>query len=327
MVGCGAMAHWHAKELLKSGVVKIVALVDPSPPHAEDFRQQHAPDALIYESLDTLLEKPPAPIDAIVIVTPHTLHYAQAKTALERGIHVLCEKPMVTNTADAYDLWQTATRTGKLLSITFQSPHTAQFGQLRQLLDTGEIGRIYSITGWVSQGWLSATRNTWRQDPALSGGGFMYDTGAHLLNAVMWIMNDPVVEVGCFVDNRNSPVDIAGAVCMKFQNGAIASLAFPGDTPTFENDLSLFTATHTIHTNAYGHKLDIFAKDHSRFDVHIPFTGSTTPHANFIATLQGRESLRSPARFGVLLSALMDAMYESGRTGNIVKVKPVPKEL
>jgi predicted dehydrogenase len=325
--GCGGMAHWHAKELLKSGKVQITAVVDPTPPNAEGFKRQHAPEAIIYESLQTLLDKPPGHLDALVIVTPHTLHYSQAKLALEHGLHVLVEKPMVTSTPDAYELWQTVHRTGKLLGITFQSPYTANFGYLASARDSGQLGRVNAINGWISQGWLTLTPNTWRQDPALSGGGFMYDTGAHLLNAIMWLMNDPVVEVACFFDKLNSPVDITGTAVMKFQNGALGSVTFAGNTPSFESDLKIFTDRVTVHTDAYGNKLEIFGKDHSYYETRVDHGGSGTPHANFIAAMEGREPLRAPARYGVLLSALMDAMYESGQTGNVVKVKPVPAEL
>jgi predicted dehydrogenase len=244
----------------------------------------------------------------VVIVTPHTLHYSQAKLALQHGIHVLVEKPMVTNTLDAYDLWQTVQATGCLLGITFQSPYTANFGYLAAERDRGALGRVDTITGYISQGWLTGCANSWRQDPTLSGGGYMYDTGAHLLNAMMWLMNDPVVEVACFFDKHNSPVDITGVAIMKFQNGAIGSVTFAGNTPMFESDLRIFTDKLTIHTNAYGSKLEIFGKDRTPVEVKV----------------DAREPLRAPARYGVLLSALMDAMYESGQTGKIVKVKPVP---
>ena len=325
--GCGGMAHWHAKELLALGNVKIVAVVDPTPPNAEGFKKQHAPDAIIYENLHTLLEKPPDSIDAIVIVTPHTLHYSQAKMALEKGIHVLVEKPMVTNTVDGYDLWRTAKQSGKLLGITFQSPYTANFRYLASARDAGRLGRVNAITGWISQSWLTATTSTWRQDASLSGGGFMYDTGAHLLNAMMWLMNDPVVEVACFFDHLAAPVDITGTAIMKFQNGAIGSVTFAGNTPAFESEIKLFTDQVTVHTNAYGTNLEVFGKDRSPFGTHADNAGSHTPHANFVAALEGREPLRSPARYGVLLSSLMDAMYESGSSGKIVKVTPVPAEI
>ena len=326
-VGCGAMANWHADELLKLGNVRIVAIVDPTPPQAENFRKKHAPEAVIYESLQTLLDKPPTPIDAIVIVTPHTLHYSQAKMALERGINVLVEKPMVTSTPDAYDLWRSVKKSGKLLGITFQGPYTPQFVHLAAARDGGKLGRIHAINGWISQAWLTRCTNTWRLDPALSGGGFMYDTGAHLLNAIMWLMNDPVIEVACFFDKLASPVDITGTAIMKFQNGAIGSVTFAGNTPTFENDLKLFTDICTVYTDAYGKKLEIFGKDHTPIDLQLLAGNTTTPHANFVAALMGLEQLLAPVRYGVLLSALMDAMYESGQTGKVVKVNPVTADI
>jgi predicted dehydrogenase len=325
--GCGAMANWHAEELLKTGRVHIAAVVDPTPPNAEGFKKRHAPDAVIYEALQTLLDKPPAHLDAVVIVTPHTLHYSQARMVLEQGINVLLEKPMVTSVPDAYDLWHTVNRSNKLLGITYQSPYTHNFTYLAAQRDAGEWGRVEAITGYVSQAWLERTTGTWRQDPALSGGGFMYDTGAHLLNAIMWLMNDPVVEVACFFDKLNSPVDITGTAMLKFENGAIGTVTFAGNTPGFDSEVKIFTDRLTVQTNAFGGTLRLVGKDNAVIDARLNTDASHTPHANFVAALEGREPLRAPVRYGVLLSALMDAMYESGQSGSVVKVKPVPKIL
>lgn len=121
--------------------------------------------------------------------------------ALDHGLHVLVEKPMVTNSLHARELWRTVKSTGKVLAITFQAPYTDEFAHLAHLRDSGELGKVQLITGWVSQNWLKVTTGAWRQDPALSGGGQMFDTVAHLFNAVMWIMNNPVVEAACFYDS------------------------------------------------------------------------------------------------------------------------------
>ena len=328
--GCGKMAHWHAKELAKLSNVKIVAVVDPSPPHAADFKKQHAPDAIIYESLQTLVDKPPCRVDAVVIITPHTLHYLQAKLALERGIHVLVEKPMVTNTLDAYDLWRATKQTNRLLGITFQSPYTANFGYLAGARDAGLLGRVNAVNGFVSQNWLVGTANAWRQDPALSGGGYMYDTGAHLLNAIMWLMNDPVVEVGCFYDKCGSPVDINGVAIIKFQNGAIGSIAIGGNCVSFKTEIDIQTDQMMIITDQYSGRLEMYGREGKRLYPKVEQDWSPsahTPHLNFVNAILGRESLRAPVRYGVLLSALMDALYESGDSGKIVKVKPVPKDI
>jgi predicted dehydrogenase len=324
-IGCGLMANWHAQELLRSGHVRAVAAVDPLLSHADGFRQKYAPAAVAYPTLDALLAAPPAQLDGVVIVTPHTSHAGLALKALDAGLHVLIDKPMVTHVTDAYALWHAVKRSGKLLGITYQSPYTFNFGYLAAARDAGQLGTIQAAHGFISQDWLAMTRNTWRQDPALSGGGFAYDTGAHLLNSLMWLMNDPVVEVAAVLDHRGFPVDITGSVTMRFRNGAVASITFAGDTPHFDSGLTLFTDRYTIATNAYGHRLDMIGRNGERFHPHVPFAeGRGTPHANFVDALLGREPLAVPVRYGVLLSALMDAIYASAKAGTAVNVEPVP---
>src|SRR3954468_13077214 len=138
LVGCGGMANWHAQQLQKlSADVKVVALVDTVPDYARTVKNKYFNDAVEFDDYDKLLEKPPAKLDAVVLVTPHTLHYAQAKTALERGINVLVEKPMVTSSAHAYELWDAVKRTKKLLGIAFQAPYSQEFAYLARERDAG----------------------------------------------------------------------------------------------------------------------------------------------------------------------------------------------
>jgi predicted dehydrogenase len=329
LVGCGGMANWHAQQLRKIEQANVVALVDCVPEHAAQFKEKYFPEAKEYESFEQMLKTPPAKLDAVVLVTPHTLHYPQAKAALEKGLHVLCEKPMVTSSEHAYDLWRTVKRTGKLLGITYQSPYTREFGYLAQARDAGRLGRVQLISGWLAQDWMKGTAKSWRQDPALSGGGQMYDSGAHLLNAIMWLMNDPVVEVACFYDRCGAPVDINGVAIAKFQNGAIASIAIGGNCPAFQTEIQIQTDRMLITTDQYGRKLEMKGNGGVIYP-HVPEDerpSAGTPHRNFIEAILGREELRAPVRYGVLLSALMDAMYESADSGKVVKVKPVPESI
>jgi predicted dehydrogenase len=324
-IGCGLMANWHAQELLRSGRVRAVAAVDPLLSHAEAFRQKYAPEAAVYATVEALLAAPPAELHGVVIVTPHTSHAGIALAALGAGLHVLIDKPMVT---DAYGLWRAVKRSGKLLGITFQAPYTFNYGYLAAARNGGDLGRIHAASGWVSQDWLNMTCNTWRQNPALSGGGFIYDTGAHLLNSLMWLMNDPVVDVAAVLDDRGSPVDVTGSVTMRFRNGAVASLTFAGDTPAFDSRLTLFTDRYTVTTDAFGHRLEMMARSGEHVHANVPFAeGRGTPHANFVDALLGREPLAVPVRYGVLLSALMDALYTSAKAGTAVRVEPVPDEI
>jgi predicted dehydrogenase len=140
LVGCGNMAHWHAQQLQKIDTVTVVALCDPIDGQTRAFKEKYFPDAVEYAGYDDLLERPPKNLDGVVLVTPHTLHYPQAKAALQRGFHVLVEKPMVTSLEHAYDLWRTVERTKKLLGITFQSPYTPEFNWIARERDANRLG-------------------------------------------------------------------------------------------------------------------------------------------------------------------------------------------
>jgi predicted dehydrogenase len=330
LVGCGGMANWHAQQLKKVADCKVVALCDTVPAQTRQFKEKYFADAAEYESYEAMLADAKLKLDAVCLVTPHTTHYPQAKAALEKGLHVLVEKPMVTSSDHAYDLWKTVKKSGRNLGITFQSPYTAEFGWLGAARDAGTLGKVQLISGWLSQGWMKGTAGKWRQEPKLSGGGQMYDSGAHLLNAFMWLLNSPVVEVGCFYDKCGAPVDINGVAIVKFQNGAMGSICIGGNCPVFRTEIQIQTDKLLIITDQYGGKLEMKTVDGKNFYPRIDFDerpGAGSPHHNFINAIHGREELRAPVRYGVLLSALMDAMYESAHSGKIVKVKPVPADL
>jgi predicted dehydrogenase len=332
IVGCGSMAHGHAQELSRIPDVKVVALVDPITARTAEFRQKYFSEAAEFASIESLFAATNIKLDAVDLVTPHTLHWPHAKAALERGLHVLVEKPMVTSSEHAYDLWRRVKTTGKLLAIAFQSAYTAEFGYLAELRDSGQMGQVQSISGWVSQNWLKNTVNTWRQQPEMAGGGMMYDTGAHLFNAVMWLMNDPVVEVACFYDKCSSPVDINGVAVARFQNGAMASFNISGNCPAFGTEIQILTDRMLIQTDQFGGKLEIRSHDGKRIYPHVKqdiqsLSAGGTPQRNFVKALMGKEPLRAGVRYGALLSALMDALYQSFDSRQIVSVEPVPVDI
>jgi predicted dehydrogenase len=329
LVGCGGMAAGHANTLQRTADAKLVATVDIKPERAEAFREKYAPDARVYDSFDALLANPPAKLDAVVLVTPHTVHYPHAKAALERGWHVLTEKPMVTSSEHAYDLWRLVKQTGKVLAIAFQAPYCAEYQAIRQLRTSGAMGQVQLIQGWLAQGWKTGTANSWRHDPRLSGGGQMYDSGSHVLNAMMWIMDEPVVEVACMVDNQGMPVDINGAAVLKFRSGALGSFCIGGNCPGWDVSINVQTDTMYLRTGPHGGSLEC-SRQGRKFYPPVPHADDPTtftPLRNFLDAIAGKAELVSPVRYGVLLSALMDALYESATSGKPVKVRPVPDQL
>jgi predicted dehydrogenase len=330
IVGCGGMANAHATNLSKlSERARVVALCDIIPSRTAAMKEKFFKEAAEFESFNKMIETPQLKLDGVILVTPHTLHYEHAKSALEHGVNVLVEKPMVTSSEHAYDLWKTVKRSGKLLGIAYQASYSNEFGYLAAQRDAGQLGKVQLVSAWMAQNWLSGTKGSWRQDPSQSGGGQMYDSGAHVLNAIMWLMNEPVVEVSCMYDKCGSPVDINGVAIARFQGGALASVCIGGNCPMFRTEIQIQTDKYLILADQYGAKLEMSAagrRVYPRVDEDLR-PGAGTPQANFINAITDGEALRAPVRYGVLLSALMDAMYESAAKQGPVKVKPVPTSI
>src|SRR5579862_5770876 len=115
ILGCGGMAGAHARRLKSRPDAKIVGLCDVDEPRVQAFIDRHLADytpkpAIFTDAARMYAEAKP---DAVVIVTPHTMHYEHGKQAIEAGCHVLMEKPMVTDSGQAHQLAQLVEKSGK----------------------------------------------------------------------------------------------------------------------------------------------------------------------------------------------------------------------
>ena len=130
-------------------------------------------------------------IDFVVIVTPNNTHYAIAKAFLEAGIHVACDKPLVTTVQEAEDLKKTADEKDLLFMVTYTYTGHVTMKYMRDLVKNGEIGMIRTVMAEYPQGWLydenswGGKQGEWRCDPAQSGRvNCLGDLGTHVENAV-----------------------------------------------------------------------------------------------------------------------------------------------
>jgi predicted dehydrogenase len=328
IVGCGSEAHSHVEILQQIPDCNVIALVSQTESHREEFQQKYYPHARGYPHIDDLLADPPDELHGVLLLTPHALHYPESNAALERGLHVLTEKPMVTATPEAHELWRLATDRNLVLSVAFQAPFSAAFQTLKHLRDRDEIGRPQIVEGWIAQDWLTSARGTWRQDPTLSGGGQLYDSGSHVINAILWLMDEPVTEVSAMIDNRGGPVDVNGVAILRFASGAMASLAIGGDSVGWDARIMLQTDRWCLHTDPHGRFIETRQKREDAPAIELlrdDTPAAFTPHRNFINAILDREDLQLTPRHGVILSTVMDALYESSNRQTIIKPPLVPK--
>lgn len=324
LVGCGGMGQHHARSLLGISEVQVVALCDIIKSRCLSFCKQFFGPKGFKPSVYTDFYKMIAreSLDAVLLVTPHALHYPHAKAALQKGIHVLSEKPMVTDAAQARELVALAESRQHLLAIAFQAPVSAEFAYIAELIRSGTLGRIELVDAHVAQQWKTFTKGTWRQDPKLSGGGQLYDSGAHMFNAMMWLVNSPVKRVFAMADRCGTKVDINGTVSLVFENGCLGSVACSGNaTVPGDTGVTLFATEGTIKTGIWGEKLEHFDKAGNKILYpYVPYK-TVPPERNFVDAILGRDTLRCPGRYGILLAELMDAIYESIKTGHPVDVR------
>lgn len=230
MIGTGGIAGWHGRQLLALPEAEIVAIADTSEDSRNTFLGKF--DGLRAREFDDyrkMLEE--TELDAAVICSPHTLHYEQASAVLERGLHVLIEKPMTCSSAEAEKLIERAKAAGKILQVSYQRHFQPDFLYIKEAIAGGEIGKLTSITASLYQDWKQLTPGTWRQNPALSGGGFLMDSGSHIIDVLLWTTGLTPVEVNTRLHRHGSPVEIDTFTTIRFAEGAVAGLNLVGYAP------------------------------------------------------------------------------------------------
>lgn len=321
LLGTGGIARKHVPSFTGCDDAEIVAGCDVSKPVVEAFWQRALGDAVAhppsFDDAEEMYAK--AQPNAVVICTPHTLHFEQGMRALKAGCHVLMEKPMVTSAEHAYQIADQVAATGRVFCIAYNTPCSPEFAYLRELIRHQTLGRLEMVNGYLSQGWLKGTAGSWRQDPALSGGGQAYDSGAHPLCSLTWSVESEVDEVFAYVDNCGAPVDINSVFNVKFTNGVMASMAISGNCPSNGSHMVFIFDGGRVEVDPWGASwINVFqGRERVKYP---PITGKpTSPADNFLDAILGRDKPRTSPANGIVHSQLMDAIYESARTGRPAK--------
>ena len=131
---------------------------------------------------------------------------------------------MVMTADEASALIATRDRTGRLLVVAFQGSLSPQVRRRRGCSARASSGAILNINAVVWQDWATLPTGTWRQEPALSGGGFLFDTGAHMLNTVADLAGEDFAEVAAWLEDDGRPVDIRAVVMGRLASGALVTM-------------------------------------------------------------------------------------------------------
>jgi predicted dehydrogenase len=314
------MARHHLPHILRQrDKTKVAVVCEPSPEQfeasAQAFLEAGVSPPPNEPDLMELLRTRASDLDAAFIITPHSLHHAQTVACMEAGLDVLLEKPMVMNAAEARSLMKVRDQTGRLLVVAFNGSLSPQIRAASELLRSGELGRILTISATVWQSWGSNTVGSWRQDPAISGGGFMFDTGAHMLNTVADLAGEDFDQVAAWLDNNGRPVETLATVMGRLKSGAMVTMAGCGETiPTCASSIYVFCTKGILYTDAWGKwlKLQRHGRKHLRS---VPVPESLGVWEQFLAVREGSLENPCPPEVGLRMALLWDAIKQSAARG------------
>jgi len=324
LIGCGGIMDWHIRNYREIKQAEIAALTDVDEKQIAKTVGKHPELGKLPTFSDYREMIGAVDLDGVVIATPHTMHFEQIMTCLDAGLNVLTEKPMVCSVADAKKIIKKTEKTGKVMMISYQRHFSPAFRLARKMIEEGKLGKLTFVAALQAQDWLRGTKGLWRQDPALSGGGQLNDSGSHLVDIMLWVTNLEPASVFAEINNRGSKVDILSALTFKFRGGAIGSMSVVGDAPGWWEDITFYGEEGGLYVrkdqllHSYRGKgtwtaelkeLTANSKYNSNFD------------KNFVASILGKEEPQTPPVCGLRVMQLTESAWESAKTGRPVKVK------
>ena len=205
-IGAGNIGKTHMEgfALLREDGIELAAVFDTNQEAVETCAAEFE-IAEICESAEEMIGSPT--VDALVLAVPNRWHAPLAIAALEAGKHVLLEKPMGANMADALAIYEAQMRTGGVVMMCHQMRWTWWAQAMAERCSSGQLGEIYHArTGWMRRkgipGW-----GTWFTQKEISGGGPLIDIGVHMVDVTLHLLGNP------------KPVSVSGVTAAKFGPG------------------------------------------------------------------------------------------------------------
>ncbi|MDP5307385.1 Gfo/Idh/MocA family protein [Paracoccus spongiarum] len=256
VLGTGGMAQHHARGFAEIPGVEVVAGVDTRPAQLSAFCEAHGiPNS--FTSLDEALLW--GQFDAVTNVTPDAVHYPTTMPLLERGKHVLCEKPLATSAADADRMAAAAQAAGVVNMVNLSYRNVPALQQAARMVRSGQIGTVRHfeasyLQSWLTQpawgDWRTESQWLWRLSTMHGSKGVLGDVGIHILDFATFIAAQNAREVSCRLATfEKAPegrvgdylLDANDSVTMQLllENGTIGTVAATRFASGHLNDLRL----------------------------------------------------------------------------------------
>lgn len=330
LTGTGYIAKIHAQAAKSLPGVGLTAVVNHRPGSRAAFAATYNVPRQ-YRTVEDLLTD--GGIDALVVCTPNALHAPETIAALHAGVHVMVEKPMALHAGEAQAMLDASEKSGAKLMVAHCWRFDDEVRWLRQQLDDRRIGRVIRTKGigvhtyWGPSGWFT--------QQALAGGGALADMGIHAVDTVRFLLGDPhpvsvYARIGTYYGDYD--VDDTGVILVNWDNGVTSYLESGWWQPHADGPEA---STQLYGTEGFAQLFPTYLKRPNRERTAVEvidsgFPKERDPHclqsmydrqlASFIACIQKDSTPVPGAREGLVNMRVVDAAYESARTGQVVEI-------
>ncbi|MFC4076995.1 Gfo/Idh/MocA family protein [Salinithrix halophila] len=340
IIGAGGISEAHLQAAALEPRVRVKAIADLDKKLAQGRGAPYGVKAFYTDYRDMLADET---IDAVILCLPNFLHKEAAFAALDADKHVLCEKPLAMNSREAKEMADKAQRAGRLLMPAQNNRFHGDTLLLKRLVEEGKLGALYHAkTGWVRRsgipGWGS-----WFTSREKAGGGPLIDVGVHMLDLTLWLMGfpRPVSVFGQTYDrfgprkkglsswgtpNLEGSYDVEDlAVAMiRFENGASLSLdaSWASHIREERTFVDLYGEDGGASLDFRQHQLVLYHEEAgvpSDSILHPPKQNERLLLIrNFLDAAEDRSEAVCRPEHGIDVLRVLDAIYESSRTGSLV---------
>lgn len=221
LVGLG----YHSKKnyvpyLLNKKNIYLKAICDLSTKKAQII--DSFPNIPFFENLADILNN--KEIDAIIISTPHNLHFTQAYQCLKNGVNLFIDKPLSLLSHEAKALYEISKNTKRILYSAVPRRHSKLNSIILNYICTGKLGQVHEFQFDYYRPYYQGFKNSWRNQLDC-GGGVLADAGYHLIDLLMRFKTSPVCSIKCHLEKHDFQVDVIAKVFAKMKNKSTANIS------------------------------------------------------------------------------------------------------
>jgi len=329
VVGVGSIAQIvHLPILKKIDDVEVVAICDVDDNKVLKLTEKFDIPRW-YSLVDNMVKR--EELDIVHICTTNHFHYPMSYVALNNGINVFVEKPIALNSADAGKIAKMAKEKGLHVMVGMQNRFRDDVSILKEFMEKDELGDIFYIkAGWLKK-WSKSPLPSWQNSKNDAGGGVLIDMGTQMIDLALYLTGLPKIKSVQFYDYKINPE-------LEVEDAALAVIhTVSGTTITIEISWRMHMENDMVYTHIFGkngaaylNPLRINKELHGNLVNVTPMLSESTADRytkayereirHFTKVVRGEEKNKSSALDAFYIMRIIEALYESGRTGHEVLI-------